>query len=125
MPVYPVRKPATYGRDDISKDPRPQDGALNPKFSKPKTEIPKQVRDDKKARTEPLCHAELVSASGLLFSAFSRHTFHPRPQDGVFRCDFNNILIPYRKDRVKAPVFSNRVYSKERRGDLKRFLILF
>jgi hypothetical protein len=54
MPVYPVRNPATYGRDDI-----------------------------------------------------------------------NKILIPYRKDRVKAPVFSNRVYSKERRGDLKRFLILF
>jgi len=74
----------------LSKDPRPQGGALNPKFSKPKTEIPKQVRDDKKTRTEPSCHAELVSASGLLFSAFSRHTFYPRPQDGVFRCDFNN-----------------------------------
>jgi len=24
------------------------------------------------------------------FSAFGRHTFHPRPQDGVFRCDLNN-----------------------------------
>ena len=23
------------------------------------------------------------------FSAFGRHTFHPRPQDGVFRCDLN------------------------------------
>jgi hypothetical protein len=30
----------------------------------------------------------LVSASDQVFSAFSRHTFHPRPQDGVFRCDF-------------------------------------
>jgi len=79
----------------MNKDPRPQGGALNPKFSKPKTEIPKQVRDDKKTRTEPSCHAELVSASGLLFSAFSRHTFHPRPQDGVFRCDFNKLPISY------------------------------
>jgi hypothetical protein len=31
-----------------NKEPRPQSGALKPKFSKPKTEIPKQVRDDKK-----------------------------------------------------------------------------
>jgi hypothetical protein len=33
-----------------SEAPRPQDGALNPKFLKPRTEIPKQVRDDKKRR---------------------------------------------------------------------------
>jgi len=26
-----------------------------------------------------------------IFSAFGRHTFHPRPQDGVFRCDLNKI----------------------------------
>jgi hypothetical protein len=71
-----------------SKLPRPQGGALKPKFSKPKTEIPKQVRDDKRRRPIPYCHAELVSASDQVFSAFSRHTFHPRPQDGVFRCDF-------------------------------------
>jgi len=24
-----------------------------------------------------------------IFSAFGRHTFHPRPQDVVFRCDLN------------------------------------
>ena len=70
-----------------NKEPRPQGGALKPN-SKPKTEIPKQVRDDKKAKTSRCCHAELVSASGLLLSAFSRHTFHPRPQDGVFGCEF-------------------------------------
>jgi hypothetical protein len=34
---------------------------------KPKTEIPKQVRDDKKNRSELACHAELVSASDLFF----------------------------------------------------------
>ena len=26
------------------------------------------------------------------FSAFSRRIFHPRPQEGVFRCDFNKML---------------------------------
>jgi hypothetical protein len=73
----------------LSKEPRLQGGALEPKFSRPKIEIPKQVRDDSNTGTEPSCHAELVSASGLLFSAFGRHIFHPRPQDGVFRCDLN------------------------------------
>jgi hypothetical protein len=47
-----------------SKELRPQSWALKLKFSKPNTEIPKQVRDDKKGRTESPCHAELVSASG-------------------------------------------------------------
>jgi hypothetical protein len=36
----------------------------------PKIEIPKQVRDDKKAKTKRSRHAELVSASGLFLSAF-------------------------------------------------------
>ncbi|OGP93442.1 MAG: hypothetical protein A2156_00935 [Deltaproteobacteria bacterium RBG_16_48_10] len=27
-----------------------------------------------------------------VFSAFGRHTFHPRPQDGVFRCDSNKMM---------------------------------
>jgi hypothetical protein len=35
--------------------------------SKSKTEIPKQVREDKKIRTKPSCHAEFVSASDLFF----------------------------------------------------------
>jgi hypothetical protein len=45
-----------------SKEPRPQGGALKTEFSKPKTEIPKQVRDDKN-ENQPMSHAELVSAS--------------------------------------------------------------
>ena len=40
-----------------SKEPRRQGGALKPKFLKPRTEIPKQVRDDKK-ESQPGCHAE-------------------------------------------------------------------
>jgi len=46
-----------------SKEPRLQGGALKPKFSRTKTEIPKQVRDDKN-ENQTHCHAELVSASG-------------------------------------------------------------
>jgi len=30
-----------------------------------------------------------------IFSAFGRHTFHPRPQDGVFRCDLNKFMTHY------------------------------
>ena len=37
-----------------SKEPHPQGGALKPKFYKPKTEIPKQVRDDKNENQTPL-----------------------------------------------------------------------
>jgi hypothetical protein len=35
-------------RDFVVKNPAHKGGALKPKFLKPKTEIPKQVRDDKK-----------------------------------------------------------------------------
>ena len=65
---------------------------LKPKFSKPKIEIPKQARDDSKTWTKPSCHAEPVSASDLFFSAFGKRTFHPRPQDGVFRCALNKMI---------------------------------
>jgi len=41
---------------------------------------------------EPNPLVMLVSASGWLFSAFSRRIFHPRPQEGVFRCDLNKII---------------------------------
>jgi hypothetical protein len=36
------------------KEPRPHGGALKPKFSKPKTEIPNQVRDDKTQEQNPV-----------------------------------------------------------------------
>ena len=87
-PIYKNKKANNIGMKKMSKLLRPPGGALKPKFSKPKTEIPKQVRDDKRRRPIPCCHAELVSASDQVFSAFSRHTFHPRPQDGVFKYDF-------------------------------------
>jgi len=67
-----------------------------PKFSKPKIEIPKQVRDDSKTGTKPSCHEPCAELDSVLFqhlvcffSAFGRRTFHPRPQDGVFRCGLN------------------------------------
>jgi hypothetical protein len=55
-----------------------------------------------KKRPKPCCHAEpcaeldSVSFQHLVkvFSAFGRHTFHPRPQDGVFRCNLNKDLPP-------------------------------
>ena len=28
-----------------------------------------------------------------IFSAFGRRTFHPRPQDGVFKCAFNKEVL--------------------------------
>jgi heat shock protein HslJ len=49
-------------------------------------------RIDSKTGAKPSCHAELVSASGIFFSAFGRHMFHPRPQHGVFRCAFNKMI---------------------------------
>ena len=37
------------------------------------------------------CQVALNSFQHLvkIFSAFGRHTFHPRPQDGVFMCALN------------------------------------
>jgi hypothetical protein len=44
-------------------------------------------------RPEPNRHVMLNLFQHLvcLFSAFSRRIFHPRPQEGVFRCEFNKI----------------------------------
>jgi len=39
-----------------------------------------------------LMKIRLVSASGVLVSAFGRRIFHPCPQDGVFRCAFNKLV---------------------------------
>jgi hypothetical protein len=73
-----------------SKEPRPQGGAL-----KHKTEIPKQVRDDKKTRTKPSCHAELVSASDLFFLLTADALFIP-----VHRTGFSGaILIKITRNR--------------------------
>ena len=59
-----------------------------------------------------------------VFSATGRHTFHPRPQDGVFRCDPNkcsrheaihlllNIMVKFLfktlKEKVDFPLDSYR-----------------
>jgi hypothetical protein len=61
--------------------------------SKQRTEIPKQVRDDNKKRVKPSCHAEPVSASGVLLLASPEAPFIPVPayrqaQDRVFQIRF-------------------------------------
>jgi len=45
----------------------------------------------KETKTKPACHAESRRWRDiwLVFSAFSRRIFHPRPQEGVFRREFN------------------------------------
>ena len=46
-------------------------------------------------RPEPNRHVmNLFQHLVCLFSAFSRRIFHPRPQEGVFRCDFNKDQHP-------------------------------
>jgi hypothetical protein len=67
-----------------SKEPRPQGGAL-----KPKTEIPKQVRDDKTREPNLVVMLNWFQHLMKVFSAFGRRIFHPRPQEGVFRCGLN------------------------------------
>jgi hypothetical protein len=68
---------------NTSKEPRPQGGALKPKWFKTQTEIPNQVRDDKNRKPNPLVMLNSFQHLIWFFSALSRHTFHPRPQDGV------------------------------------------
>ena len=89
--LQPVRKPR---HSCLSADRQGGDD----KISKPKTEIPKQVRDDK--RPEPNHYVVLNLFQHLVcFFLLSAHTpFIPVPayrrqaQDGVFRCDLNKIL---------------------------------
>jgi hypothetical protein len=54
-----------------------------------------------------LMKIRLVSASGPLFSAFGRRIFHPRPQDGVFRCALNKIVLIKREVHPFDNLFVN------------------
>jgi hypothetical protein len=54
-----------------------------------------------------------ISASGLLFSAFSRRIFHPRPQDGVFRCAFNKFIQILEEDCQKLRQILSRQFAIE------------
>jgi hypothetical protein len=73
--------------------PRPQDGALKPKLQNPKPRSRNKFGMTK--RPEPNRHVMLNLFQHLvcLFSAFSRRIFHPRPQEGVFRREFNKRRI--------------------------------
>ena len=91
----PTDKKSLSARSAVttSKEPRPEGGALNPKFLNPKTRSRNKFGMTK--RPEPNCHVMLNLFQHLVcfFSAFSRRTFHPRPQDGVFRCNLNNFML--------------------------------
>jgi hypothetical protein len=79
-------------KEEKNKEPRLQGGALRPKFINQKTRSRNKFGMTK--RSEPNRHVMLNLFQHLvcLFSAFSRRIFHPRPQEGVFRCEFNKIL---------------------------------
>ena len=72
-----------------SKEPCPQGGALRPKFINQKTRSRNKFGMTKGLETKRHVMLNLFQHLICLFSAFSRYTFHPRPQDGVFRCGFN------------------------------------
>ena len=80
------------------------------------TEIPKQVRNDKRTIAAPYRYAELLSVSDLLLSASSKCIFHPRRRDEVFRWRFTHqsIIIwtspPPRWGRARARVDKMEIF---------------
>ena len=72
-----------------SKESRPQSGTLKPKFLNPKPRSRTKFGMTKRAETNSHVMLHLFQHLVYFFSAFSRRTFHPRPQDGVFRCGLN------------------------------------
>ena len=77
----------------FSKEPRPQGGALEPKFLNPKTRSRNKFGMTKKP--EPNRYVMNLFQHLVCFSsANSRRTFHLRPEDGVFGCDLNKLLSP-------------------------------
>jgi hypothetical protein len=71
----------------ISKEPRPQGGALN-QNSKAKTEIPKQVRDDKKRDPNHLVMLNLFQHLECFFLPSADASFIP-----VHRMGFSDALL--------------------------------
>ncbi len=69
--------PAQAEQTKTIRNPTPPQGGALDISSKSKTEIPKQVRDDKKTSTQPSGHAELVSASELFFLLSADAPFIP------------------------------------------------
>jgi len=70
--------------NEESKEPRPQGGALKPKFLNPKSRSRTKFGMTKRAETNSHVMLNLFQHLVYFFSAFSRRTFHPRPQDGVY-----------------------------------------
>jgi len=78
-----------------SKEFRPQGGALKPKLSKPKTEIPIQVRDDKTQEENPVVMLKLFQYLTKAFLPLADMSLIPVPawrrqaRDRVFICVLN------------------------------------
>ncbi|OGP95630.1 MAG: hypothetical protein A2157_09155 [Deltaproteobacteria bacterium RBG_16_47_11] len=75
-------------------EPRPQGGASEPEFLNPKTRSRNKFGMTKRAETKSHVMLNLFQHLVCLFSAFSRRTFHPHPQDGVFRRGLNGPSNP-------------------------------
>jgi hypothetical protein len=84
-----IEKLTPWAFPDKNNEPRPQGGALEAKFLNPKTRS--RIKFGMTKRPEPNRHVMLNLFQHLvcLFSAFSKRIFHPRPEEGVFRCEFN------------------------------------
>jgi hypothetical protein len=49
----------------------------------------------KKGDPNPVVMLDSFQHLVKIFSAFGRRTFHPRPKDGVFRCDLNKFWVGF------------------------------
>ena len=81
------------------KNPAHRAGLYNPN-SKPKQRSRNKFGMTKRAETNSHVMLNLFQHLVCFFSAFSRRTFHPRPQDGVFRCGLNNKGVINLKVRI-------------------------
>jgi len=90
------------GNLEESKEPRLQGGALKPKFLYPKPRSRIKFGMTKRAETNSHVMLNLFQHLVYFFSPFSRRIFHPRPQEGVFRCDFNKEIIKRFEEELKV-----------------------
>jgi hypothetical protein len=69
----------------------------------------------KRAETNSHVMLNLFQHLVYFFSTFSRRTFHPRPQDGVFRCGLNK-YISLKKRLTSLVGFSIESVEKKKGG---------
>ena len=76
-----------------NKEPRPQGGALKPKFSKSKTQIPNQVRDDKTQEEHPVVMLNLFQHLIKAFLPLADTSFIPVHRTGFLDVFLINSII--------------------------------